>query len=228
MTQAHRGWSGTLSTHVPTAPAQKWTYDETCRQLLLHNPFLGEGAALSARSDEATEDMAVRWAAHGLITVEDALTAHGDALTPPEQFGARWPALADDADSYKQLYNSVPAEWMTALRHGTTDSDLDRETWTTHDSVHYWRQWTEVTKDKGTGEEKKTRMTQAYTREADSVLLGSDSMPQPAARLRAEPRLSRAESPTQIVVETTLKGAAVRIGSGLRILCHVALVRIWG
>ena len=73
---------------------------------------------------------------------------------------------------------------MTALRHGTTDSDLDRETWTTHDSVHYWRQWTEVTKDKGTGEEKKTRMTQAYTREADSVLLGRDGIPQPATRLR--------------------------------------------
>ena len=66
-----------------------WTRSRVERQLLLHNPFLGDGSRLSERSDEATEAMAIKWAINGLATVQDALNDTGDDLMTTDSFRKR-------------------------------------------------------------------------------------------------------------------------------------------
>ena len=108
-----------------------WTRSRVERQMLLHNPFLGEGSRLSERSDEATEAMAIKWAINGLVTVQDALNDTGDDLMTTASFRSRWPQMAEDEHDYAELCTLIPHEWRIALRQDTTARQAEQEIWWT-------------------------------------------------------------------------------------------------
>ena len=58
-----------------TTTDMPWTRECVTAQLILHNPYMGDGADISDRSNAHTEDMAIRWARHGITTVHDVLNA---------------------------------------------------------------------------------------------------------------------------------------------------------
>ena len=44
-----------------------WTRERVTVQLLLHNPYMGDGPDIADRSTEHTENMAIKWAQHGKL-----------------------------------------------------------------------------------------------------------------------------------------------------------------